>query len=163
MFGHSYSYVVQWSNQSGKISDQGWKWIRWPRYKYLGNVGHFYDHAGLICKLNHLDVIKTFNRSHVLENDVGIWYLGLVMHWTIIGMKPAYYLKLFWIRWCPEISFSRIPCVGPDLYAAKKEEIYGIVSYLISSIFTLLLKEMFSTWVTHRWVLTSGFLCGSVG
>ena len=23
LFGHGYNYVVQWSNQSGKISDQG--------------------------------------------------------------------------------------------------------------------------------------------
>ena len=131
LFGHSYSYVIQWSNQSGKISDQGWSgsddpditiWVMW--------VTFMMGHAGLICKLNYLDVTQIFNRSHIFRKCIGIWYLGLVMHWTIIGMKQAYYHKLFGIMWCPEISFSRIPCIGPDLYAGKKEEIYGIVSYL---------------------------------
>ena len=31
-----------------------------------------------------------------------------IMHWIITGMKPAYYLKLFWSMWCPEILLSKL-------------------------------------------------------
>ena len=36
-------------------------------------------------------------------------------HWIIISVKPAYYIKLFWSMWCPEISLSRSLCMGPVL------------------------------------------------
>ena len=90
------------------------------------------------------------------------WTLGLVNalnhHWC----ETSHYLKLFWSMWYPEISFSRILCVGPVLYP---EEIYGVVSYLIFSMsfYTTFKKTLAcGSQEGHMWV-TSGLLCGSVG
>ena len=79
------------------------------------------------------------------------------MHWIIIGVKPAYYLKLFWSMWCPKISSSRSLCKGMVLYPAKNEEIYGIVphqKFLMSCYNTF--KKKTSTYGGHKWVI-----CGS--
>ena len=61
--------------------------------------------------------------------------------------------------WCPEISFSRILCKGPVLYP---EEIYDIVSYLISvsmSFYITFKKKTLAcgSQEGHMWV-TSGHL-----
>ena len=92
-------------------------------------------------------------------------------HWNLIsertlcltGMKPNYYLKLFWSMWCPEISFPRILCVGPVLYP---KEIYGIVFVSMSLYITfkkklgglqppqLCIKELT---VIKDWYLTKNF------
>ena len=88
-----------------------------------------------------------------------VWW----MHWTITHVKPVYYLKLFWSMWWPEISFSRILCMGPVLYP---KEIYGIVLYQILSMwYYITFKKKTLTCgsqVSHMWV-KSGLLCGSVG
>ena len=78
------------------------------------------------------------------------WNLGLVnaLNHHVTGVKPAYYLKLFWIIRCPVISFSRILCMGPVLYP---EEMYGIVGYLIfaMSFYVTFKKKNFSMWITR--------------
>ena len=123
-------------------------WVTWDAF-LVGQVG-------LIHKLNYLNVAQIFNRSHVLWKKTfhrepwASW-----MDWTITGMKPAYYLKLFWSMWCPEISFPRILFMGLVLYP---EEIYGIASYLIFSMsFYITFKENFSLWVTR------GSYVGNIG
>ena len=78
-------------------------------------------------------IIKEVDKWHglfhcSLEKDIGIWEASEPwvwwMHWTINGMKPAYYLKLFWSMCCLVISFPNILCMGPVLYP---EESYSIV------------------------------------
>ena len=85
------------------------------------------------------------------------------MHWNIIGVKPAYYPRLFWSMWCPRILSL---CKGLVPYPAKNEEIYGIVLYQkIFRSYYITFKNKTSTCgsqVDHMWV-TSGLLCGSVG
>ena len=53
------------------------------------------------------------------------------MHWIIIGVKPAYYLKLFWTMWCPEISLSKNLCNWGINSVSLQEwrNLYGIVLY----------------------------------
>ena len=81
---------------------------------------------------------------HQEVSELWVWW----MHWNIIGVKLAYYLKLFWSMWCPKISSSRSLCKGLVLYPAKNEEIYGIVPHI-----TLLWKRKLhhvGQWV--KWV-----------
>ena len=103
-----------------------------------------------------------------MEKHIGVWEASETwvwwMHWTCItGMKPAYYLMLFWSMWCLEILFPRILCIGPVLYP---EEIYDIVSHLIFSMsfYTTFKKKTLAcrSQEGHMWV-TSRLLCGSVG
>ena len=81
------------------------------------------------------------------------------MQWNITGVKPAYYLKLFWSMWCPKISSSRSLHKGPVL-AICCQEWRNLWHCSISKIFhvilaTLLLKRKFQH-VCHKWVI-----CGS--
>ena len=73
-------------------------------------------------------------------------------YWCETRLLPQAVLKL----WCPDISFSRIPCMGPVLYPAKNEEIHSLISYPIFPChFILLLRRNL-----HH-VVASGLLCGS--
>ena len=139
---------------------------------YLGHLSHFLvGQAGLTYKLNYLYVIQIYNRWHILKKRywclISEWTLGLVNalnhHWH----KLAYYLKVLWSMWSPEISFLTILhmdqfCILPIM----KKFSYSIASYPMS--FYIIFKENFNMWVTsesyvgHTWV-TSWLLCGSVG
>ena len=68
----------------------------------------------------------------------------------IVGLKPAYYLKLVWSMWCPKISSSR------SLYMKKFMELFHIYVMLH---YTFKRKLQY---VGHKWVM-SGLFCGSVG
>ena len=96
--------------------------------------------VGLICKLNYLDGTRIFT-----------------------GVKPAYYLKLFWSMWCPEISFSRILWIGPS--SVSWRNLWHCFTSDFSLSFYVTFKKKTLTCGSqegHMWV-TSGLLCGSVG
>ena len=82
---------------------------------------------------------------HLQPNEFCI----LWMHWILVGVKLAYYLKLFWSMWWLQIG------MGPDLYLAKDKD------YFICH-FVLLLKRKLQH-VAHRYIIqvTSRLLCGS--
>ena len=84
------------------------------------------------------------------------------MHWTITGVKPAYYLKLFWSMWCPEISISRILCMGLVLY--PEESMALLHSWFSMSFYITSKKKTLAcgSQEGHMWV-TSGLLYGSLG
>ena len=76
------------------------------------------------------------------------------MHWIIIDLKPAYYLKLFWIMWCPEISLSNNLCnEGLVLYPYKNEKSVWhcfITEFFLYFHYTL---RYFSMWITSAWII----------
>ena len=93
-------------------------WITWVTF-LVGQVG-------LICKPYYLDMTQiaitcSLESCWHLVSEYRLWVWW--MHWNIIGVKPAYYLKLFWRMWCPKISSLKV-CAK-----AKNEEIYGIDPY----------------------------------
>ena len=99
-----------------------------------------------------------FRKTH--WHLISEWTLGLVNalnhHWC----ETSYYLKWFWNMWCSEISFSRIPCVGPVLYP---EEVYGIVSYLIFSISFYITFKRKLQHLGHKRVICGSHVDCSVG
>ena len=79
------------------------------------------------------------------------------MHWNIIGMKPAYYLKLFWSMWCPKISSSRSLCKGAT-GSVSCQEWRNLWHCSISKKFHVRFHYFyFNMWVTSR------LFYGSVG
>ena len=134
-------------------------WVTW--------VTFLVDQVGLIRKLNLLDVTRILIDHMFLRKRY--WHLisertlGLANTLNHHGVKPVYYLKVFWSMWCPEISFSRIPCMGPVLYPKK---FHGIVSYLIYSMsFYITFKKKTlacGSQEGHVWI-TSRLLSGSSG
>ena len=75
------------------------------------------------------------------------------MHWTIIDVKLDYYVPQAILKlWCPDISFSRIPRIGPVLYPAKNEEFHSIISYLIFPRHFMLLLRRNLHHVGHIWI-----------
>ena len=107
--------------------------------------GFLIDH--MLCRKGHCWLISKWTLS--LVN-------ALNHHWCV---KPAaYYLKLFWIIWCPEISFLRILYMGQNLYPTKNKIIDTIVSYLI---FAMFLQRKLQH-VDHKWVICGSHLDYSV-
>ena len=92
-----------------------WNWIIWMWPRFL------IDH--MFFRKRHWHLISEWTLQLGLVN-------ALNHHWCKTSL--LLYFKLFWsmCTWCPEISFSRILCVGPVLYPV---EIYSIVSHLIFS------------------------------
>ena len=82
-----------------------------------------------------------------------VWW----MHWIIIGVKPAYYLNLFfWNMWHPEISFLKNLSMGSVLYPIKAKKSMALFHIRIFPChFALLLKRKLQH-VSHKWVI-----CGS--
>ena len=116
--------------------------------------------VGLIYKLtSYLDVTRIFNRLHVLYKDIVLVTDKRVNFGFHEHTEPSLAWNHFTTSscmWCSEISFLRILYMGPVLYPAKNEEIYGIVWYLI-----FYKTSARGSQVGHIWV-TSGLLCGSV-
>ena len=89
------------------------------------------------------------------------------MHWIIIGVKPAYCLKLFWTMWCPEFSLSMCN-EGSVLYPYKNEEIcmalFHIRFFSVFSLYFALLQHVGHKCMGHMYVtMTSVLINGSTG
>ena len=126
--------------------------------------------AGIIHKLNYLGVTWIFNRSHACM-FFRKWYWHLVSKhepcvlWIIVGVKPTYYLKLFWSIWCPEISFSKKFVYETSSVSCQERRIYCIFSdqnFVMSFCITFKKKtSACGSQIHHIWI-TSGLLCGSM-
>ena len=133
-------------------------WVTWATF--------LMDQAGLIRKLNYLDVTQIFNRSHVLKKTAGKRVnLCLVNALKHCWCETSLLSKLFWSMWCPEILFSRSPCMGPVLYPPRMKKSMALFYIRIFPChFALLYLSMWvisGSYVGH--ILIALWVSGSTG
>ena len=127
-------------------------WVGWSRQS--GSLFGGLSGSHLQIKLSGCDPGITGS----LESNVGIWWVSELwvwwIYWNIIGVKPAYYPKLFWSMWCPKIHLCARDwfCILPRM--KKSMALFHIKSF--SCHVTILLKRKRQHMGGHKWVI-----CGS--